>query len=366
MSRVRCAIYTRKSCEEGLEQKFNSLDAQHEACLAYIASQRHEGWSAVRERYDDGGFSGGSMQRPGLTRLLADIADGKINVVVIYKIDRLTRSLADFACIVDVLEKAGAMFVSVTQSFNTSTSMGRLMLHVLLSFAQFEREVGAERVRDKIAASKAKGLWMGGTVPLGYDAVDKKLVVNAIEAETVQAIFAKFVELKSVAQTLRWAQQQDLRTKVRQRLGKSIGGARFHYEALRCLLSNRTYVGEVEHKAKIYPGQQEAIVERALFEQAQEILAALGSETTSTPRVVSRSLLQRLLVDCHGRPMGPVHTTRRGQRFRYYVTHPKTIVADGPGAYRLPADELERHCTELLSEHVANQVESVDAGGAAK
>lgn len=197
MSRVRCAIYTRKSSEEGLEQEFNSLDAQYEACKAYIASQRHEGWTLVRDRYDDGGISGGTMERPALKALLADVASGKVDVIVIYKIDRLTRSLADFARIVEQLEKASASFVSVTQSFNTKTSMGRLMLHVLLSFAQFEREVGAERVRDKIAASKAKGMRMGGTVPLGFDAVDKKLVVNRAEAETIHAIFARFVALRS-------------------------------------------------------------------------------------------------------------------------------------------------------------------------
>ena len=366
MTRVRCAIYTRKSSEEGLEQEFNSLDAQYDACKAYVASQRHEDWTLNRERYDDGGFSGGKMKRPGLKELLADVAAGKVDVVVIYKIDRLTRSLADFARIVEVLEKHGASFVSVTQSFNTKTSMGRLMLHVLLSFAQFEREVGAERVRDKIAASKAKGMWMGGTVPLGYDAVDRKLVINPAEADTVRAIFAKFVDLKSVAATLRWAQQNGLRTKTRQRLSRTIAGASFHYGALRCVLSNRTYVGEVEHKGKIHPGQQEAIVERELFDQAQEILATLSTETTRQPRLVSASLLHGLIVDCHGRTMGPVHTTRSGQRFRYYVTHPKTISDGDPAPYRLSANELERHCIELLADHIAGQVTSVDGDAEAK
>jgi DNA invertase Pin-like site-specific DNA recombinase len=358
MSKVRSAIYTRKSSEEGLDQEFNSLDAQREACLAYIASQKHEGWLATRERYDDGGFSGGSMERPGLRALLRDVIAGKIDVVVIYKIDRLTRSLADFARIVEVLEKHGASFVSVTQSFNTKTSMGRLMLHVLLSFAQFEREVGAERVRDKIAASKAKGMWMGGTVPLGYDAIHKKLVINAIEAETVRAIFAKFVELKSVPGTLRWVRDSDLRTKVRQREGRSVGGAQFHYGALRCVLGNRLYVGEVEHKGKVYRGQQEPIIDRDAFDQAQALLGSLGSKAIRQPRLVSGSLLQGLIVDCHGRTMGPVHTTRRGQRFRYYVTHPKTI-KDGPAPYRLTAKELERHCTSLLAGHLESEVASI-------
>ncbi|MEO6112974.1 MAG: recombinase family protein [Sphingomicrobium sp.] len=366
MSRVRCAIYTRKSSEEGLDQEFNSLDAQHEACLAYIASQKHEGWTAARERFDDGGYSGGSMERPGLKALLADVAAGRIDVVVIYKIDRLTRSLADFARIVEALEEHGASFVSVTQSFNTKTSMGRLMLHVLLSFAQFEREVGAERVRDKIAASKAKGMWMGGTVPLGYDALDKKLVINLDEAITVQAIFAKFVEVRSVPATLRWAQAQDLRTKVRQRCGKTIGGASFHYGALRCLLSNRTYVGEIEHKKKIHQGLQEPIVEREMFDRAQDIIGSLSSEGMRRPRLVSASLLQGLIVDCHGRTMGPVHTTRNGQRFRYYVTHPKTIKNGDPAPYRLAADDLERHCASLLADHVAGKVTSVHGDAAAK
>lgn len=366
MSKVRCAIYTRKSTEEGLAQEFNSLDAQHEACKAYIASQRHEGWLPIRERYDDGGFSGGSMERPALATLLADVEAGKIDVVVIYKIDRLTRSLADFARIVEVLEKAGASFVSVTQSFNTKTSMGRLMLHVLLSFAQFEREVGAERVRDKIAASKAKGMWMGGTVPLGYDAMDKKLVVNEAEAKTVRAIFAAFVELRSVPATLHWSQQQDLRTKLRQRLGSTVGGTPFHYGALRCLLSNRTYVGEIEHKGKIHVGQHEAIIERSLYEEAQTILASLSTAAMRQPKLVSASLLQGLILDHNGRTMGPAHTTRSGQRFRYYVTHAKTVAEDGPAPYRLAADELERHCCELLAEHLAGQVRSIDKDVEAK
>ena len=366
MSKVRCAIYTRKSSEEGLDQEFNSLDAQYDACKAYIASQKHEGWTVVRERYDDGGFSGGSMDRPGLKALLADVIAGRIDVVVIYKIDRLTRSLADFARIVELLEKHGASFVSVTQSFNTKTSMGRLMLHVLLSFAQFEREVGAERVRDKIAASKAKGMWMGGTVPLGYDAIDKKLVAKPIEAETVRAIFLKFVEAKSVPATLHWIQQQDLRTKLRQRQGSAVGGAPFHYGALRCLLSNRTYVGEIAHKGNIHQGQHDPIVERELFDEAQTILASLSTEAMRQPRLVSASLLQGLIVDRHGRKMGPAHTTRSGQRFRYYVTHPKTIEDGGPAPYRLAAEELERNCANLLAEHLAGMVTSVDGDADAK
>lgn len=360
MSRVRCAIYTRKSSDEGLEQEFNSLDAQYESCKAYISSQKHEGWTIARERYDDGGFSGGSMERPGLQALLGDIAAGKIDVVVIYKIDRLTRSLADFARIIEVMEKHGASFVSVTQSFNTKTSMGRLMLHVLLSFAQFEREVGAERVRDKIAASKAKGMWMGGTVPLGYDAVDRKLVINEAEANTVRALFAAFVELGSVQETVRWSEEQGLTTKVRQRAGKQIGGTPFHYGALRCMLNNRTYVGEVEHKGQAYSGQHAAIVNRELFDRAQMLLASRSTEEMRRPKLASSSLLQGLIFDRHGRKMGPVHTKRNGQRFRYYVTHAKCIATGGPAAYRIAADPMERHCLTILAEHQAGQVRSID------
>ena len=360
MTRVRCAIYTRKSSDEGLDQEFNSLDAQYESCKAYIASQRHEGWSLNRERYDDGGLSGGTMERPALKALLGDVAAGKVDVIVIYKIDRLTRSLADFARIVEQLERANASFVSVTQSFNTKTSMGRLMLHVLLSFAQFEREVGAERVRDKIAASKAKGMWMGGTVPLGYDVNDRKLVINPDEANTVRTLFAKFVELKSVQGTLRWAQREGLKTKQRERLGKSVGGKSFEYGSLRCILSNRLYVGEIEHKGKIYQGRQDPIVEREAFDEAQAVIAALGVGAVRGPKLVSASLLQGLIVDRHGRTMGPVHTTRNGQRFRYYVTHPKTIKEGDAKAYRLAADAVEKICCALLTNRIAEQVSSVD------
>ena len=366
MTRVRCAIYTRKSSEEGLEQEFNSLDAQYEACKAYVASQKHEGWSLNRERYDDGGISGGTMDRPGLEALLADVAAGKVDVIVIYKIDRLTRSLADFARIVEQLEKANASFVSVTQSFNTKTSMGRLMLHVLLSFAQFEREVGAERVRDKIAASKAKGMWMGGTVPLGYDVIDRKLVVNQREADSLRAIFAAFVRIKSVQGTLRWARRQGLKTKLRQREGKSVGGKAFEYGSLRCLLSNRLYVGEINHKGTIHQGQQDVIIERHLFDEAQATLASLSTSAVRGPKLVSGSLLQGLIVDRHGRTMGPVHTTRNGQRFRYYVTHPKTITDGGPAPYRLSAKAIETICCELLADYIAGQVSSIDGSDGAQ
>ncbi|WP_114226775.1 MULTISPECIES: recombinase family protein [Sphingomonas] len=366
MSKVRCAIYTRKSSDEGLEQEFNSLDAQYDSCKAYILSQKHEGWSATRERYDDGGFSGGSMERPGLKALLADIESGKVDVVVIYKIDRLTRSLADFARIIEVMEKHGASFVSVTQSFSTKTSMGRLTLHVLLSFAQFEREVGAERVRDKIAASKAKGMWMGGTVPLGYDAIDRKLVVNDAEAATVRAIFTAFAEIGSVQETERWSCKQGLTTKVRQRAGKQIGGTPFHYGALRCLLSNRTYVGEVEHKGKSYAGQHTGIIEPEVFDRVQTILSSRSTPAMRLPKLVSASLLQGIIFDQHGRSMGPTHTRRNGQRFRYYVTRANSITEGSAAAYRITADPLERHCIALLTAHLASKVTTIEALEAAR
>jgi DNA invertase Pin-like site-specific DNA recombinase len=257
---IRCAIYTRKSTEEGLEQEFNSLDAQREACAAYILSQRHEGWSALPGFYDDGGFSGGNMQRPGLVKLMADVATGKVDVIVVYKVDRLTRSLADFAKIVDVLDAAGASFVSVTQSFNTTTSMGRLTLNVLLSFAQFEREVTGERIRDKIAASKRKGMWMGGPVPLGYDVFDRKLIVNDVEAEQIRHIMERYLALGSVRSLADELATIGYRTKLRPlRNGTSLGGVPFSRGGLFHLLANCVYTGEVRHKGQTYAGAHDPI-----------------------------------------------------------------------------------------------------------
>ena len=244
--------------------------------------------------------------------------------------------------------------------------MGRLMLHVLLSFAQFEREVGAERVRDKIASSKAKGMWMGGTIPLGYDVADCKLVVNEAEAETLRAIFAAFVRLKSVQGTLRGAQREGLATKQRQRLGKAVGGRLFEYGSVRCLLGNRLYVGEIDHKGNIHPGQHHPIVDRQVFDEAQAILTAFSTSAVRGPKLVSGSLLQGLIVDRHGRTMGPVHTTRNGQRFRYYVSHPRTIREGDPAPYRLAADAIERICCELLASHAAAQVSSIDGAADTK
>ena len=272
--RLRCAIYTRKSTEDGLEQDFNSLDAQREACEAFIHSQKSEGWSVVRKHYDDGGYSGGSMERPALQALLADIEHGKLDVIVVYKVDRLTRALADFARIVDLLDDRGVSFVSVTQQFNTTSSMGRLTLNVLLSFAQFEREVTGERIRDKLAASARKGLWTGGRVPIGYDVVNKKLVVNEQEAEVVRCIYEKFVELRSVRRLRLWLAEHGYRSKVRiSKHGMSSGGHPFGKGALYRILRNPVYLGQKEHRGQRYPGEHQAILASELFEQVQQILA---------------------------------------------------------------------------------------------
>jgi site-specific DNA recombinase len=337
---IRCAIYTRKSTEEGLDQEFNSLDAQREACAAYILSQRHEGWAASAELYDDGGFTGGNMDRPGLKQLMADVAAGKINVIVVYKVDRLTRSLADFAKIVDVLDAAGASFVSITQSFNTTTSMGRLTLNVLLSFAQFEREVTGERIRDKIAASKKKGLWMGGPVPLGYDIQDRKLVVNDEEAETVRHIMRQYIELGSVRRLIDELARDGRITKVQQRAsGPHKGGIAFGRGTLFHLLKNRIYRGEIVHKGTAYPGEHRAIVSQDLWDAVQQKLG----EHTSRRKLGGGdhpSLLIGLIRDGYGRKMSPSHAVKGPKRYRYYITHSGT----GPNqpAWRVSAHDLER------------------------
>jgi site-specific DNA recombinase len=272
---LRCAIYTRKSSEEGLEQAFNSLDAQREACAAYILSQTHEGWVALPDLYDDGGYSGGNMARPGLGQLMADVKAGKIDVIVVYKVDRLTRSLADFAKIVEVLDRQGASFVSVTQAFNTTSSMGRLTLNVLLSFAQFEREVTGERIRDKVAASKARGMWMGGVVPLGYEVKERKLIAVPQEAERVRHIFTRYLDLGSVYALQAELAEEDIRTKKRiGRDGKITGNAHFSRGALYQMLRNRIYLGEITHRGISYPGDHDAIVGRSMFEQVGALLDA--------------------------------------------------------------------------------------------
>ena len=346
---VRCAVYTRKSTEEGLEQEYNSLDAQFDACAAYIASQLHEGWTIVRERYDDGGFSGGTMERPGLKRLLADVAAGQVQVIVLYKVDRLTRSLSDFSKIVDVLDKAGASFVSVTQAFNTTTSMGRLMLNVLLSFAQFEREVTGERIRDKVAASKKKGMWMGGNVPLGYDVVDRKLVVNEAEAATVRHIFTRYLALGAGGALIEELREQGYRTKLKPREGKpSVGGLPFTRGMLFHLLKNRLYLGQVVHRGEAYPGEHRAIIDKELFEAVQRQIEGGAVERTTARNISSASLLTGILRDGLNRRMSPSHACKAGKRYRYYITHSAELRSSEPTAWRLPARDLETIVTARL------------------
>ena len=323
---LRCAIYTRKSSEEGLDQAFNSLHAQREACEAYIKSQAHEGWRLIPTAYDDGGFSGGNMERPGLRQLMADLDGGKIDVVVVYKVDRLTRSLADFAKLVERLDAASASFVSVTQAFNTTTSMGRLTLNVLLSFAQFEREVTGERIRDKIAASKAKGMWMGGNIPLGYDAptdaATRALVVNEAEAAQVRLIFRRYLELRCGSALALWLEGNAIRSKLHvTRRGRRTGGVPFSRGALFYLLKNRTYLGEIPHKDRSYPGAHPGIVEPETFAAAQALLAANTQRQNARPRRVEGLALKGLLFDANGAPMSPTFAYGRGGRlYRYYAS----------------------------------------------
>src|SRR6266536_550024 len=294
---LRCAVYTRKSSEHGLEQDFNSLDAQREAGEAYIKSQVHEGWRLIKTHYDDGGLSGGSMERPALQALLADIRTRKIDIVVVYKVDRLTRSLADFAKLVELFETHSVSFVSVTQSFNTTTSMGRLTLNVLLSFAQFEREVTGERIRDKIAASKKKGMWMGGNVPLGYDVIERRLVVNEAEAKTVKLIFERYLELGCVRALKAALDRLAVRSKHRvAETGRTVGGGAFGRGALYYLLRNRVYRGEAVHKGVAHPGEHEAIIEEDLWETVQAKLSAPGNKQRRG-RAESGALLMGLVFD---------------------------------------------------------------------
>lgn len=338
----RCAIYTRKSSEEGLEQEFNSLQAQREACEAFIKSQRHEGWVAIDDIYDDGGISGGTMERPALKRLLQDIRDNKVDIVVVYKVDRLTRSLADFAKIVELFDSRQVSFVSITQQFNTTSSMGRLTLNVLLSFAQFEREVTGERIRDKVAASKKKGMWMGGMVPLGYDAIDKKLVINQEEAKTVRYIFDRYLDLGCVRQLQEEIAQKGIRSKDRGndcKFGKSILSRGTLYN----LLSNPIYIGQVRHKGICHPGQHEEIIDQPVWDQVQRRLKENTAKPERPNRRTESSLLLGKLFDETGTPLTPSHAVKQGRRYRYYVSHHFTsgnAKGNKPG-WRLPAQEIE-------------------------
>lgn len=342
--KLRCAVYTRKSTEEGLDQEFNSLDAQREACVSFIASQIGLGWRVVADPYDDGGISGGTMERPALKRLLQDVRDRKIDVVVVYKIDRLTRSLMDFSKIVEVFDANDVSFVSVTQQFNTTTSMGRLTLNVLLSFAQFEREVTAERIRDKIAASRKKGMWMGGSVPFGYQAIDKKLVIDPEAAEKVRSIFSRYLELKSVLLLL-----EELNSAARDDDGASTSGPHpqqrtiYSRGMLYHLLSNPVYIGKARHRDKVYDGEHLAIIDDETFAFAQVILKAQAPHRKSRNRSQSLHPLTGLLFDETGDRLSPVFTTKDERRFRYYVSHRlETGRRNDPTGWRLPAEELEQ------------------------
>jgi site-specific DNA recombinase len=356
---VRCAIYTRVSTEHGLDQEFNSLDAQYEAASAYIKSQAHAGWTQIRARYDDGGYSGGSTDRPDLQRLLDNIRARKIDVIVVYKVDRLTRSLADFAKLVELFDAHGVSFVSVTQQFNTTTSMGRLTLNVLLSFAQFEREVTSERIRDKIAASKRKGLWVGGNLPLGYEINDGKIAIVEEEAELVRSIFRRYLELGSVNELLRDLRDRDIRTKSRLlSTGATRGGVPFGRGTLYYLLSNRFYIGEVKFKNEILPGEQPPIMDRTLFEAVRQRSLSQWSHRTVV-RNKSDHLLSGLLFDDAGHRMIPTHATKAGIRYRYYasttVLHGEAKTASAGSVTRVPAADIEDTIITSLGAHLADK-----------
>ena len=351
---MRCAIYTRKSTEHNLDLEFNSLDAQREACEAYIKSQAHEGWRLIRGRYDDGAFSGASLDRPALQELLVEVRAGRIDIIVVYKVDRLTRSLADFAKLVELFDQHAVSFVSVTQSFNTTSSMGRLTLNVLLSFAQFEREVIGERVRDKIAASKRKGIWVGGPVPLGYAAVKKKLVVVPQEAETVRWIFSRYLELGSVGLLVQELDRKGIRTKCRPGAnGMMGGGARFGVGALAYLLKNRIYVGEVAYRGEIHRGEHDAIVEKAIFEALQAKFEA-GTVERRMRLKASPALLIGRIHDDRGNRMSPTHSVKLGARYRYYVS--QAVIQqrkDQAGSVaRAPAPEIESMVVKAVRRHL--------------
>jgi len=363
--RLRCAIYTRKSSEEGLEQDFNSLHAQREACEAYVLSQTGEGWSALANVYDDGGFSGGSIERPALKRLLADIDQGKVDVVVVYKVDRLTRSLADFAKIVEAFDARGVSFVSVTQAFNTTSSMGRLTLNVLLSFAQFEREVTAERIRDKIAASKAKGMWMGGTPPLGYDVHERKLTINPAEADVIRQVFTRYLATGSAKDVARELKDAGIRSKAWTTVaGRPMGGCVIGRGGVYHLLQSRLYIGEIVHKGTSFPGLHQPIIDRETFEAANALLSSKAARRRDQPTKVGTAPLKGLLFDAAGKPMTPSFGYgRRGRLYRYYIA-PK--VDDPEQIARLSAPLVEawlsqvtgrllglaKICVEDLKDHI--------------
>jgi site-specific DNA recombinase len=338
--KLRCAVYTRKSSEEGLEQEFNSLHAQREACESYIASQRSEGWVLVRDQYDDGGISGGTLERPGLRRLVADIEDGLVDVVVVYKIDRLSRSLMDFSKLVEVFDRNGVTFVSVTQSFNTTTSMGRLTLNILLSFAQFEREVTAERIRDKVRASRMKGMWMGGCPPLGYEVKNRKLVENSVDAAHVRWVFTRFIEIGSGTELARELAERGVTTSRGHRIDK-----KFIYR----MLNNRVYIGEAVHKGTSYPGEHSAIIDREVWDSVHSILTESPRKRAARTRADTPALLRGLLYGPDGAAFSPTHTRKGVRLYRYYVS--QTVLKHGTGSCpvgRVPAGEIEAAVIDQL------------------
>src|SRR5882672_4660495 len=351
---VRCAIYTRVSTDHGLDQEFNSLDAQYDAGSAYIKSQTHAGWNLIRSRYDDGGYSGGSTDRPDLQMLLEDIRSRKVDVILVYKVDRLTRSLADFAKLVELFDQHNVSFVSVTQQFNTTTSMGRLTLNILLSFAQFEREVTSERIRDKIAASKRKGLWVGGMVPLGYVTKDRKISVNEPEAELVRTIFRRYLNLGSINLLVADLRKSGLITKARTlRTGGTVGGIPFGRGMLAHVLRNRFYVGEVVFKREVLAGEQPAIVDRTLFDAVQAKLTQQLNNHTTT-RMKSDALLVGRIFDDRGNRMSPSHARKRGIKYRYYLS---SVLLEGRPDHsgsirRVPAVEVEALVIRSVREHL--------------
>jgi site-specific DNA recombinase len=359
---IRCAIYTRKSSEEGLEQDFNSLHAQREPCEVYVTSQRHEGWNALASIYDDGGFSGGSMERPGLKRLLGDIHAGLVDIVVVYKVDRLTRSLTDFARMVEVFDAKGVSFVSVTQSFNTTSSMGRLTLNVLLSFAQFEREVTGERIRDKIAASKKKGLWMGGFVPMGYAADGRTLKVVDEDAAIIRNIFERFLALGSIRLVKEELDRDRITTRTFKSASNRDWGARpFSLGHLRAILTNPIYAGEIAHKGERFKAQHPAIIAQETFHAVQQLLAAGKQERRVRSNAKDANLLSRLLFDVAGNGLIASHATKKSRRYRYYITRP-----DVAQPLRLPAGEIEPLVLQALARrNPALGSGSCDAGGRA-
>ena len=349
---LRCAIYTRVSSDQRLEQDFNSLDAQREAAEAYIKSQAHEGWRLRRDRYDDGGFSGGSMERPALSRLLTDIRAGRIDVVVVYKVDRLTRALSDFAKLVELFDSQNVSFVSVTQSFNTTSSMGRLTLNVLLSFAQFEREVTGERIRDKIAASKRKGLWMGGVVPLGYRVENRKLIVDEEEAAIVRKVFERYLALCSISKLQAELRREGVRTRARVlATGRTVGNVHLTNGPLAYILKNRMYLGEINHKGESFPADHPPIIEKDLFDAVQNVLTK--NQNRKDMRLgKSNALLLGLLFDDRGNRMSPSHAVKKGVRYRYYISTPilQGRKQDAGSVCRVPANVIEGHIIEALRE----------------